>query len=71
MWYMSLGYLPNTDFDATAPEHRMIPPETVTGRTAYGEVQRLAPLVKLSKTPGRWREPLLVVRGSSLPVWEG
>jgi crotonobetainyl-CoA:carnitine CoA-transferase CaiB-like acyl-CoA transferase len=70
MWYMTLGFLPNTSFDATAPEHRMTMPETVKGKTAYGDVQRLAPLATLSKTPGRWRDPLLVVRGSSRPVWE-
>lgn len=71
MWYMSLGFLPNIDFDATTPEHRMTDPETVKGKSPYGEVHRLAPLAKLSKTPGHWRDPFLVVRGSNLPVWEG
>jgi crotonobetainyl-CoA:carnitine CoA-transferase CaiB-like acyl-CoA transferase len=69
MWYQSLGRFATTEFDATDPDHRMIPPETVTAMTCYGEVQRLAPLVKLSRTPGRWREPLLVVRGGDKPVW--
>jgi crotonobetainyl-CoA:carnitine CoA-transferase CaiB-like acyl-CoA transferase len=69
MWYQSLGRFPTTEFDATNPEHRMIPPESVTAMTCYGEVQRLAPLAKLSRTPGRWREPLLVVRGGDKPVW--
>jgi crotonobetainyl-CoA:carnitine CoA-transferase CaiB-like acyl-CoA transferase len=71
MWYQSLGTFPTTDFDATLPDHRMIPPETIKGQTPYGELHRLAPLVKLSKSPGRWREPLLVVRGSNRPTWEG
>ena len=71
MWYQSLGVFPNTEFDATLPEHKMIPPESVRGMTPYGELIRLAPMVKLSKTPSRWREPLLVVRGSNRPVWEG
>ena len=70
MWYQTLGFFPTTDFDATQPEHRMIPPRTVTGMTCYGQVLRLAPQVKLSKTPSRWREPLLEVRGSDKPVWE-
>lgn len=71
MWYQSLGRFPTTDFDATKPDHRMREPETVRAQTCYGEVHRLAPLAKLSKTPSRWRDPLLVVRGSDLPVWEG
>jgi hypothetical protein len=35
----------------------------------YGEVDRLAPQVQLSKTIGRWRDPLVAVRGGDLPVW--
>jgi crotonobetainyl-CoA:carnitine CoA-transferase CaiB-like acyl-CoA transferase len=70
MWYASLGIFPTTDFDATKSEHRMIAPETIKRQTCYGEVHRLGPLVKLSKTPGRWREPLVSVRGSDRPVWE-
>ncbi len=71
MWFMSLGSFPNTDFDPTAPDHRMIPLRTLRAQTPYGEVDRLAPQVKLSKTPGRWRTPLVAVRGGDLPVWEG
>ncbi|HEY2163920.1 MAG TPA: CoA transferase [Gemmatimonadaceae bacterium] len=71
MWYASLGFFPTTDFDATAPQHRMIPPEVAEAQTPYGKVRRLAPLAKLSKTPGRWRDPFLVVRGSDLPTWSG
>ena len=40
-------------------------------QTPYGLVQRLGPQVKLSKTPGKWRTPLVAVRGADLPVWEG
>ena len=69
MWYASLGRFPNTEFDATAPDHRMIDPELLVRPTPYGEVRRLAPQVKLSKTPGKWRDPLVAVRGSDLPVW--
>jgi len=64
------GRLFPVDFDAHDPEHRMIEPETIKGQTPFGELHRLAPQVKLSKTPGRWRTPLLVVRGSDRPVWE-
>ncbi len=47
----------------------MIEPETVRFASPYGEVHRLAPLVKLSRTPGRWQEPLLTVRGTDRPEW--
>ena len=70
MWYASLGRFPSTEFDAMAPDHRMIDPELLVRQTPYGEVQRLAPQVKLSKTPGTWRDPLVAVRGADLPVWE-
>ncbi|MFI2812330.1 MULTISPECIES: CoA transferase [Microbulbifer] len=70
MWYQSLGMFPDKEFDASAPEHRMQAPETLTAASSYGEVYRLAPQVKFSKTPGRWREPLVSVRGSDLPRWQ-
>ncbi len=69
MWYQSLGLITNRDFDATQPDRRMTPPATITRKTPYGEVVRLAPQVKLSRTPGRWRDPLVTVRGSDRPVW--
>lgn len=71
MWYASLGRFPSTEFDAMATDHRMIDPELVIRQTPYGQVRRLAPQVKLSKTPGRWRDPLVAVRGGDLPAWEG
>jgi hypothetical protein len=49
----------------------MIPPETIHAQTPNGNLERLGPLVTLSQTPTRWREPLVVVRGGDLPVWEG
>lgn len=70
MWYQSLGVFPNRNVDVSRPEHRMIAPKTVKGQTAYGEVHRLAPLVQLSRTPGKYPEPLLRVRGGDRPVWE-
>jgi hypothetical protein len=48
----------------------MVPPETITRQTPYGEIHRLAPQVKLSKTPGRWRDPLVAVRGGDRPLWQ-
>jgi len=49
----------------------MIPLRTIRAKTPYGEVGRLAPQVKLSKTPGRWRDPLVAVRGGDRPVGKG
>ncbi len=71
MWYASLGtFQSKDDFDPLHPDHRMIEPESITRMTPYGEIHRLGPQVKLSKTPGRWRDPLVTVRGSSRPEWE-
>ncbi|HYG06272.1 MAG TPA: CoA transferase [Stenotrophomonas sp.] len=69
MWFQSLGAFPGIDFDASQAAHRMNPPEVMRRKTPYGEVERLVPLVRLSKTPGQWREPLVTVRGSDLPAW--
>lgn len=69
MWYKSLGQFADTRFDATLPEHRIGKPRTITRKTPYGEIDRLAPQVELSRTPGRWRDPLVAVRGSDRPVW--
>ena len=70
MWYQSLGTFPTTEFDSMHPDHRMVAPEAIDGKTPYGNVHRLAPQVKLSKTPSHWRDPLVIVRGSDLPTWE-
>ena len=70
MWYASLGTFASTDFEP-GEENRMIAPETITFASPYGEVHRLAPMAKLSKTPGRWQEPLLTVRGSDRAGLEG
>lgn len=69
MWYASLGRFPSVDFDLSGPQNRLIPPEYISARTPYGEVRRLAPQVKLSKTPGKWRTPLVAVRGSDTVTW--
>ena len=69
MWYASLGRFPDTKFDLSGPENRMIPPETMVADTPYGQVRRLGPQVKLSKTPGKWRTPLVAVRGGDTVNW--
>jgi crotonobetainyl-CoA:carnitine CoA-transferase CaiB-like acyl-CoA transferase len=69
MWYASLGRFPNTQFDLSGPQNRLITPELLVAQTPYGEVRRLGPQVKLSRTPGRWRTPLVAVRGSDKVAW--
>ena len=69
MWYASLGQFPTKIFDANDPRHRMIEPELMKAQTPYGLVQRLGPQVKLSKTPGQWRTPLVAVRGADTVNW--
>lgn len=69
MWYASLGRFPNVQFDLTGSNNRLIPPEILVAQTPYGEVRRLGPQVKLSKTPGRWRTPLVAVRGGDKVAW--
>jgi crotonobetainyl-CoA:carnitine CoA-transferase CaiB-like acyl-CoA transferase len=69
-WFQSLGFNADGDFERRGPDNQLVAPEVIRGQTPYGEVERLAPLVKLSRTPVRWRTPLVAVRGGDLPVWE-
>jgi crotonobetainyl-CoA:carnitine CoA-transferase CaiB-like acyl-CoA transferase len=71
MWFMSLGTF---DKDAPAPtgeQHQLLAPDTITAQTPYGELLRLAPPVTFSETKPYWNDPVVVVRGSSKPQWEG
>lgn len=63
------GTFGSTDF-VPGEANRIVPPETIELGSPYGRVHRLAPMAKLAKTPGKWQEPLLPVRGSDLPVWK-
>jgi hypothetical protein len=69
MWFMSLGQILEAESEQRGPENVLVAPEVIRGRTPYGELERLAPLVKLSRTPIRWREPLVAVRGGDTPTW--
>jgi crotonobetainyl-CoA:carnitine CoA-transferase CaiB-like acyl-CoA transferase len=69
-WFRSLGQLTDADFAHPGPENRLVAPEVIRGPTPYGDLERLAPLVKLSRTPIGWREPLVAVRGGDRPVFE-
>ena len=69
MWYASNGVFPSTDFEVT-DDNRMKGPKTFRFQSPYGEVERLAPMVQLSRTPGAWQMPLQSVRGSDKPEWK-
>jgi crotonobetainyl-CoA:carnitine CoA-transferase CaiB-like acyl-CoA transferase len=68
MWFMSLGQVDEAELVNPGPESGLGPPETIRAMTPYGDYAHLAPLVKLSRTPTRWREPLLDVRGGARPT---
>jgi len=70
MWFMSLGQVDEAELVDPGRDSGLGPPETIRAMTPYGDYERLAPLVKLSRTPTRWREPLLDVRGAARPPWE-
>jgi crotonobetainyl-CoA:carnitine CoA-transferase CaiB-like acyl-CoA transferase len=69
MWYPTLGIFGRNELNFTGEEYQLLPPETITRQTPYGEVYRLAPPVQFSETPGYWEDPILTVRGSSKPEW--
>jgi crotonobetainyl-CoA:carnitine CoA-transferase CaiB-like acyl-CoA transferase len=50
---------------------RLLPPERIERDTPLGRVQRLAPAVHYSRTPGGWDDPILTPMGSAEPVWLG
>jgi crotonobetainyl-CoA:carnitine CoA-transferase CaiB-like acyl-CoA transferase len=67
MWYLSLGLLPK-GLDRSGPEHQVQPPELFTAQTGMGEYRGLAPLVRMSETPGHF-DTVLVPRGTSKLEW--
>ena len=68
MWFNSLGTF-DTDVPGTGEQNQLLAPDTITAQTPYGEYVRLAPPVQFSETKPYWRDPVLVVRGSSKPAW--
>jgi len=69
MWFMSLGTFDKNAPAPTGEQHQLLAPDTITAQTPYGELVRLAPPVQFSETKPYWRDPVLVVRGSSKPAW--
>jgi len=68
MWFNSLGTF-DTAEPGTGKQNQLLAPDTITAQTPYGEYVRLAPPTQFSETKPYWREPVLVVRGSSKPAW--
>jgi len=68
MWFSSLGTF-DTAEPGTGKQNQLLAPDTITAQTPYGEYVRLAPPVQFSETKPYWRDPVLVVRGSSKPAW--
>lgn len=68
MWYQTLGLVdPN---DAGCDDcHSLREPAAYDAETPLGDIHMLAPPVTFSHTPPRWRDPILVPRGSSRPHW--
>ena len=69
MWFNSLGIFDKNAPAPTGEQHQLLAPDTITAQTPYGELFRLAPPVQFSETKPYWRDPLLVVRGSSKAAW--
>jgi hypothetical protein len=69
MWYPTLGVFEPNHIDLAGEQHRLLPPDTITRQTPYGELYRLAPPVQFSETPAAWDDPILTVRGSCKPEW--
>lgn len=70
MWYQSLGFVgPATA--GSGPDHALLEPHAICAETPLGRLHTLAPQVEFSVTPGRWRDPVLVPRGSSEAEWLG
>jgi crotonobetainyl-CoA:carnitine CoA-transferase CaiB-like acyl-CoA transferase len=68
MWFNSLGTF-DTAEPGTGEQNQLLAPDTITAQTPYGEYVRLAPPTQFSETKPYWRDPVLVVRGSSKPAW--
>ncbi len=71
LWLVQMGYF-DKDYVAaiakTSGDHAYLPPDTFTVQTPCGLYQGVTDQVEMSRTPGRYRVPL-VPRGSSRLEW--
>lgn len=68
MWIQSLGTV-NREEAGKDESCTLREPAALDVATPLGQLHRLAPPVEFSATPGAWREPVLVPRGSSEAAW--
>jgi crotonobetainyl-CoA:carnitine CoA-transferase CaiB-like acyl-CoA transferase len=68
MWYQTLGLVDPADAGCD-DEHTISEPEAYEAETPMGQVHMLAPPVSFSRTAPRWRDPILIPRGSCRPEW--
>ncbi len=71
MWYQTLGMMDRTALIRTfdGARNRLPAPNMITCQTPFGVVTRLAPAVRMSRTPAGWDDPILVRKGSSPASW--
>jgi hypothetical protein len=70
IWSVSPNHLTRIEPELKQLTQRLLEPEILIRDTPLGRVRRLAPAVTYSATPARWRDPLLVPRGSCTPEWD-
>jgi hypothetical protein len=70
MWYQTLGLVDPADAGCD-DDHTIGVPNAYDAETPMGHAHVLSPPVRFSHTPSRWRDPILVPRGSSRPEWSG
>jgi crotonobetainyl-CoA:carnitine CoA-transferase CaiB-like acyl-CoA transferase len=71
-WLMSLGLVPKADLPNIAsmgPEHQLMKPNLISGKTAYGDTTIIGSQAEMSKTPESWDDPIVHPPGSSYPEW--
>ena len=68
MWCTSLG-LVDPELADRDDVHRLREPVPYDTPSPLGDIHMLAPPVRFSNSLPRWTDPILVPRGSSLPVW--
>jgi crotonobetainyl-CoA:carnitine CoA-transferase CaiB-like acyl-CoA transferase len=68
MWCASLG-LVDPELAGCDDEHTLREPRFIDAPTPLGDVHMLASPVQFSRTAPKWRDPILVPRGSSRAIW--
>jgi hypothetical protein len=73
VWLYTLGLFDKDYAQATANSsapHQYLDPDLFQAETPLGTYQGVTEQVRMSLTPGAYRQPVLVPRGSCKPAWE-